>query len=147
VTISLPAPPDTAAIAAFTDHLYAALVAYREARGESLDARAGVIFTLIERASHPCWWGSSIAECATHRWQYSSMTDPSDPQVSRTWPTSDPAWIETWELARCCLAGQIPNPVPEATHYHDIGMSVPPYWSMTGKFIGQIGRLKFYKVT
>lgn len=126
--------------------MYAWLVAYREARGEQLAGQVAVVYVLVTRAARRSWYGGTIAECATKKLQFSSLTDPKDPQLAKAWPTlSTPEGLATARAADEVLRGAVGNPFPGADHYHDI--SIPsPDWTKGAKFCGQTGRLRFYDV-
>lgn len=123
---------------------YLAFVIWREARGESPDARAGVAFTVLFRAAHPGWWGVDIPSVVTKKWQFSSMTDPRDPQLT-TWPVmTDSAWLECLQLARGAVDGTVQNPAPGADSYYDISIPAPK-WATPATFVVQLGRIKFHR--
>lgn len=42
------------------------------------------------------------------------------------------------------LNGNIPNPMPGATHYYSHCLIDPPYWTKYGEFLGEIGCHSFY---
>lgn len=140
-------PLTQSAVNVFTKTFYLAFVAWREARSYKLpdEARLGVMFTLINRVDHPGWWGKTIAEVAVKKWQYSSLTDPNDKQLT-TWPLeSDSSWFNCLELARQILAGEAANPCPGADSYFDD--SIPdPVWATSAHFVKKIGTLNFYNV-
>jgi N-acetylmuramoyl-L-alanine amidase len=128
------------------DFLYAWLVVYREARGEPIGAQIAVVQTLLNRAARPKWWGKTIAECAVKAWQYSSMTDPHDPQLSRAWPTlGTEAGLGTARVADEVLRGAVANPMPGADSYYDDSIAAPA-WTVGARFCGKIGKLNFYDV-
>jgi spore germination cell wall hydrolase CwlJ-like protein len=78
------------------------------------------------------------------RWQYSSLTDPRDPQLT-TWPKDDPVWGQCLYVADGVLNGVFSNPVPGADSYHDISIPAPA-WATPEMFVKQIGKLRFYNV-
>lgn len=124
---------------------YLALVVYREARSEPLGARTGVACTVLNRVARRGWWGDSIDTVICKKWQYSSMTDPKDVQLTK-WPLlSDPTWIECLRVADEVLRGALGNPIPGADSYHDDSIS-PPAWTKGARFCGKLGRLNFYDV-
>uniref|UniRef100_A0A6M3KEV7 Putative cell wall hydrolase n=1 Tax=viral metagenome TaxID=1070528 RepID=A0A6M3KEV7_9ZZZZ len=125
------------------DMVFLALVVWREARGESDEGKAGVIHCVLNRVDNPKWWGRNVCQVIFKKWQFSSMTDPKDPQLTN-WPDPESeSWQKCFRLAECAIFGTLENPVPEADSYHDI--SIPdPAWAPSSKFIGQIGRIKFY---
>jgi len=144
--LNLSATFDIGKCRAATDHYYLALTIYREARGESVECRVAVGCSILNRVARPSWWGASVNEVVTKRWQYSSLTDPKDPQLSRAWPTlKEKAWQECWEIARLLLADQLPNPVPGADSYYDVSISAPP-WTAAARRVTQIGKIVFWDV-
>lgn len=124
---------------------YLALTVYREARGEIMAARIGVACTVMNRVEHAKWWGRSIDEVVTKKWQYSSLTDPRDPQLVK-WPLlSDTAWQECLHVASEVMNGTLGNPVPGADSYYDDSITAPA-WTKDARFVKKIGRLNFYDV-
>jgi spore germination cell wall hydrolase CwlJ-like protein len=122
-----------------------ALAIYREARGEQEIAQIGVGWTLKNRAQRPSWWGKTIDGCAYKAWQYSSLTDPHDRQLTVWGIAGIPAWETAWRIAGSILDGTYDHPLPGADSYHDISVPTPDAMA-TGRFCGQIGRLKFWDV-
>ena len=122
-----------------------ALLVWREARGESRAARVAVAGTVLNRVRRPSWWGDSILSVVFKKWQYSSLTDPHDPQLT-TWPSSfDQVWLECLEVAANVLDGTDHTTMPGADSYFD--RSIPaPAWATPNIYVGQIGRLRFYNV-
>ncbi len=124
---------------------FLALVIWREARGEPYQAKVGVAFSILNRVEKPGWWGKDIMSVIFKKWQYSSMTDPGDRQLT-TWPAIvDLNWIESLAVARDAFLGKLTNPMPGADSYHDISIA-PPKWATPQNRVGQIGRLIFYDV-
>ena len=79
------------------------------------------------------------------KWQYSSMTDPKDKQLT-TWPPKYAVdWIECLQAASNAVDGIMENPVPGADGYYDISIS-PPKWATPETFVKQIGKLRFYNL-
>lgn len=128
------------------DFLYAWLVVYREARGEPMSAQAAVVHVLVSRAARPSWWGKSIASCAVKKFQFSSLTDPRDPQLATAWPTLETKdGLATARVADGVLRGTVANPFPGADSYYDDSIPAPA-WTKGARFCGKLGRLKFYDV-
>ena len=123
--------------------VFLALVAWREARGEPHEAKLGVAFSLMNRVARPSWWGRDVLSVATKKWQYSSLTDPKDRQLT-TWPgPAEDAWLECLEIAGHVLEDKVRNPVPGADSYYDISIP-PPKWADPACFVGQLGRIRFF---
>ena len=127
------------------DTFYLALVVYREARGETLAAKVAVAHTVLNRVAKPKWWGKTIDEVITKKWQYSSLTDPKDPQLVK-WPLlSDPAWQSCLQCAIEVLRGALGHPLKGADSYYDDSIAAPA-WTTSARYCGKIGRLNFYDV-
>lgn len=122
-----------------------ALVIWREARSERAQGMLGVAYSIINRVKSPGWWGSDIAGVIARRWQYSSMTDPRDPQLTIFPVNEDASFKVALDVASMAQSGQFDNPIGLADSYHDISIA-PPGWATPDKFVVQIGRLRFYQV-
>src|SRR3990172_10413739 len=66
-----------------TQTFYLALAIWREARGEPQLGRTAVGYSILNRVARPSWWGRTVDEVITKKWQYSSLTDPRDKQLPR----------------------------------------------------------------
>lgn len=129
-----------------TETWYLALVAWREARGESQDAQVAVAWSVMNRVARPKWWGKTISQVVGKAWQYSSMTNPNDPQATRAWPLdTDPSWQLALGVAKAVLEGTVENPLPGADSYYDTSI-LAPSWTTGARFCGQIGKLRFFDV-
>ena len=127
------------------DLVFLALVTWREARGEPHEAKLAVAHSIMNRVHRPTWWGRDVVSVTTKKWQYSSMTDPRDPQLS-TWPApAEDSWLECLEVAELVLEDKVRNPVPGADSYFDTSIAPPP-WTKGARFVAQLGRLRFYDV-
>ena len=129
-----------------TDGFYLAFVLWREARGEVHSGKVAVAYSIMNRVEHPKWWGSSVITVCIKPWQYSSLTDPKDPQLTR-YPGEDLSWDECIQVALDVLDKKVPNPVPGADSYYAVSMDVagnPPPWSKESRFVAQVGGHTFY---
>lgn len=120
------------------------LVVWREARGESDECRTAVAYSILNRVRHPGWWGKTILAVIAKKWQYSSMTDPNDPQLT-TWPQYSDDWFECLEIANDVIDGTLPDPAPGADSYYDCSIK-PPKWATPNKLVRVIGRISFYNL-
>ena len=127
-----------------SDTVFMALVIWREARGESQEGQIAVAHSILNRVKRPSWWGRSVTEVLFKKWQYSSMTDPNDRQLT-TWPKDDTVWGQCLFVADGVLNGTMANPVPGADSYHDLSIQAPA-WATPDMFVRQIGRLRFFNV-
>lgn len=122
-----------------------ALVVYKEARGEILQAQIAVAYSILNRVAHPGWWGSSLSAVIGKKWQYSSMTAPGDPQLGLFPKRGDGAFDQCMNVAGMVLNNQVANPVPGADSYYDTSIA-PPAWATPDSFVKQIGKLIFHNV-
>lgn len=127
-----------------------ALMLYREARGESHEAKIAVAHTVLNRAKNPGWWGRDVESVISQKWQYSSMTDPKDPQLT-VWPaSSDTAFVECLNVATLVLEGIYNSPLKGVDSYYDDSLQgdARPNWAKDNpdRFVGKIGRLNFYNM-
>lgn len=127
-----------------------ALVVWREARGESHDAKLAVAHTIKNRLAHPGWWGNDFVSVITKKWQYSSMTDPNDRQLT-TWPqANDHTFEECLTIAALVVGGVYRSPLPGIDSYYDDSLKgdTMPKWAKEHpeRFAGKIGRLNFYNM-
>jgi len=127
------------------DIAFLALTIWRESRGEPLVVRTGVAFVILNRTARPSWWGRDVMSVVFKKWQFSSLTDPKDKQLT-TWPSSeDKTWQECLDIAQSAIEGTIANPVPGANHYYDSSIS-PPKWADEKRLVKKIGRIFFYNL-
>ena len=125
------------------DRFLLALTVWREARGEPYPVKVGVACSILNRVQRPSWWGSDVMSVVTKRWQYSSMTDPHDPQLA-TWPQpSDASWWDCLQIACAALDGRLMHPAPGADSYYDVSIAAPQ-WADPARFVAQLGKIRFY---
>lgn len=126
-----------------TDLTFLALTAYREARNQPSLGQVAVCYSIIERVRRKSWFGNSILDVVTKKWQYSSLTNPKDPQLT-IWPTTaDRTWQGCLLIAYGCMHNDYQNPVPFADSYYDTSIA-PPAWAKKECFVDQIGVLRFF---
>jgi hypothetical protein len=125
----------------------AALCIWREARGENLEAKRGVYWTLINRAaSHPSPWPADLAGVVLQPHQFSSFSG-GDPNALKFPACTDAA------LADCCAVVDDPgnDPTGGAVYYESFPAdkldAIRPYepWFAVDKLTVQLGALRFYR--
>jgi spore germination cell wall hydrolase CwlJ-like protein len=126
------------------DKVFLALAVWREARGEERIGQTAVAISILNRVHRPSWWGKSVMEVLFKKWQYSSLTDPHDPQLV-AWPKDDPTWKQCLQVASDAIDGLSPDPAPGADSYFDQSIA-PPIWAKKEMFVCKIGHLSFYNV-
>lgn len=128
-----------------TEHFYLALTVWRESRGASHEAQLAVAYSILNRVNRPSWWGHTLDEVVTKKWQYSSLAAPGDPQLI-VWPhLSDGSWLAAIKVAEAALEGTEANPVPGADSYYDDSITTPK-WVVGARDCGKLDRLHFYDV-
>lgn len=92
-----------------------ALTAWRENRGGGKVGMQSVINVIINRARRDN--NSPYYECV-HKWQFSSISASSDPELV-LWPVeTDPQWAIALQLAESAIEGDLPDITGEATLYY-----------------------------
>lgn len=127
-----------------------ALVLWREARGESFETKVAVACSIMNRVEHPQWWGSNLTEVLRKAWQYSSVTDTKDPQLTK-WPAStDHFFAECLSVCAGVLEGVYHNPFKGSDSYFDDSLQGDqrPKWAKEHpeRYVGKSGRLNFYNM-
>jgi N-acetylmuramoyl-L-alanine amidase len=122
-----------------------ALCVWREARGESLDAKRGVAWVVRNRAAHPSWWGTDSVTVILKPAQFSSF-NAGDPN-SVKWPAqNDLSWVAALEISAEVLAGRTEDPTGGATFYFDDSLAAnPPAWAAQLEPCAKLGRLNFFR--
>lgn len=124
-----------------------ALAVWREARGEIFKAKLGVAWSIMNRVARPGWWGKSIFEVITKKFQYSSFL-ANDPNSIKFPDPDDATWKDSVKAAYAAMLSNMPDPTFGASHYHDMSMdSNKPEWAKTGIYLTSIGALRFYKAS
>ena len=125
-----------------------ALVLWREARGEPVEAKRAVAWVIRNRVLRPSWWGKTWSEVITKRWQFTSMTGRGDANLLK-WPDErDTAWQACLEVAAAVQVGQGTDPTQGATHYFDRSLdATPPAWAGDAamQHVMDIGAFHFYR--
>jgi spore germination cell wall hydrolase CwlJ-like protein len=124
-----------------------ALVCWREARGEPADGQVALCYSIMNRVRNPSWWGDSVASVVWKKWQYSSMTDPNDPQHRPEPRPDDPRgwaqWLQCLDIAIQVYNKEVHNPAPGADSYFADSIP-PPKWADPKKLVVKIGHHSFY---
>lgn len=117
-----------------------ALVAWREARGEGRDGMKAVMCVVRNRVNAGMGdWDHVI----TKRWQFSSMTAPSDPMLVQ-WPDSpDAQFQDALLLVDGVFDGSTPDITHGATFYFNPAV-VLPTWAASMVKVASIGHHDFY---
>ena len=120
-----------------------ALVVWREARGETRQAKIAVAFSVLNRVDSPKWWGTSIGAVIAKKWQYSSMAAPGDPNLIKYPLPHDLSFQDSMSAVNAALTPGAINTVPGADSYYDISIP-PPKWAKPEQFVKQVGAFRFF---
>ncbi len=123
----------------------AALCIWREARGESREAKVGVAQVIFARVADPRW-PNTPGEVVLQKLQFSSFnkTDPN----SWKFPTpADSAWLESCDVVQATrpILG-LPEAKEWANHYHSLPEGQEPSWADPTKLTATIGAFRFYRL-
>ena len=99
----------------------------------------------MARVSHPCWWGDTVQAVVTKKWQYSSLTDPHDVQLTRYPTRNDDQWLTCMQLADDAINGLLTSDAPGATSYYDDSIPAPK-WATPETLVKKIGRINFHRI-
>ena len=130
----------------YFDQEIMARTAIGEARGEGQDGMQAVMWTGVNRFTTKKWFsGKTIAGTFLKRMQYDCWT-PEDVNYAYIVNITEDIGLFRNALvwAGQCLAGMIPDPTNNCTHYYADNIA-PPDWAATGEFVIQIGRQRFYR--
>lgn len=127
------------------DIVFLALMVWREARNQTYDARVQVAWTVKNRVQHKKWWGDSYTSVIFKRYQYSSMTDPKDNQLSIYPMDNDIRFVECLGIASDVVNESIKPTYASADSYYDNSID-RPYWATDKNFLGKIGAFSFHNV-
>lgn len=140
----------------FYDLFLMALCVWREARGQSMEAKRCVAWVIRNRADKPGWWGGpSIASVVLRPWQFSSFNQH-DPNACKLPLPADPSWISSLIAAQEGFTKSTVDPSQGATHYYDKSLDPDtnsgradkrPVWAIDGSYslLTDIGDFHFYK--
>ncbi|MFH1741390.1 MAG: cell wall hydrolase [bacterium] len=125
--------------------IFLALTIWREASGETVGVKEGVGCVIRNRVTHPGWWGKTWMEVVFKKWQFSAMTAPGDPNLTR-WPKEKAQdWIDCLEVAEDVYRNLTLDPTGGATYYHDQSITKPETWGESIQPTVKIGKIQFYR--
>ena len=127
-----------------------ALCIWREARGEPVDTKVAVAWSIRNRVNRPGWWGHDYESVILLPWQYSSFNH-NDINATKMPVSNDPSWQDSLIAASAIFAqpALLADPTGGATSYFDMSMDThPPTWATDGSNVktSDSGRLRFYKL-
>jgi spore germination cell wall hydrolase CwlJ-like protein len=129
------------------DDFMAALCVWREARGETYQAKLAVAAVILNRTKDSARrWSKTLHKVVLQKYQFSSF-NVGDPNATR-FPAQGTSqdWFEFEDCQKAVAEAQAGNdPTNGANHYFDISIDFPA-WADSDKHTISIGRLKFYKL-
>ena len=125
------------------DTTLTALCVWREARGEGHEGMLAVASVIRNRCVKRA---QAVAKVILSPLQFSSMTAPGDPQLTKYASPHDPQWIEAEEIAQEVLTGMSRDPTKGATVYFADYIPFPAKWDKTKlQQTVKIGRHIFFR--
>jgi|SRR5579883_2950609 len=133
------------AVLVTTDDELWALCDWREARGESDEAKLGVAYVIHNRATDKKKrWPASIRGVILQPWQFSSFNQ-NDPNYTKYPEPDEKAWLACKAAVEKVKAGA-EDPTKGANLYHSIPVGKPwPKWAQPELLTAVIGPFRFYK--
>lgn len=128
------------------EQIMLALLLWREARGETYQAKVAVAFSVLNRVQHPKWWGTTLGAVIAKKWQYSSMAAPGDPNLIQYPLPQDVSFHDCLTVVDGVLTGKgVKNLVLGADSYYDTSIP-PPKWATPETFVKQVGAFRFHNL-
>ena len=124
-----------------TGFLTLARTVYGEARGETLDGKIAVAWTVRNRVERPRWWGRTYNEVCLKPKQFSCWDDHNRLEMMEA-DAADPLFADCLYAALGAITGHIADPTCGATHYH--ASNVSPPWADGQTCTCIIGHHVFY---
>ncbi len=135
-----------------TEDMILARAIYGEMRGESIDLKIAVGWSIRNRVEDKTnRWGNSYHDIILKKSQYEPFLKASkvfelitNPPISNK--LENKAWNESYQVAQDILSNLVSDPTSGANHFYSVvkGRKAPS-WSKTHKVILQIRNTKFYK--
>ena len=128
------------------DRIMLALAIWREARGQSRDAKRGVAHVILNRINDPRWPHTAV-DVVTQARQFSAF-NAGDPNATK-FPTIRN--VQDWAAWQecCAVVDELPTD-PDLTHganhYHSLGVGEEPTWADPEKLTCSSGVLRFYRL-
>lgn len=119
---------------------------WAEARSDGIAGMQAVCNVVMNRATHPGWWGRNPAGCCTAPYQFScwNIGDPNRAKLLAV-TTADPLFACGLALAQLALDGQLPDITRGADSYYATSIAAP-YWCRNLPVLAVIGHQRFYRV-
>lgn len=123
-----------------------ARTAWGEARGGGTDGLQSVMNAILNRAAHPCWWGTGIISVCLKPRQFSSWNED-DPNRAKLLAVTiaDPQFAEATTLAARAVMGTLADITDQADSYYACSMEAPPEWAAKSIFTVEVAGQRFYR--
>ena len=129
----------------FTETFMLALAIWREARGESPEAKRAVGWVIRNRVQRGGWFGTDYGAVILKPAQFTCFT-AGNPNAVRFPRFSDDSWRDSVEAAIDVLESIGGDPTMGATHYYDRRMDEnPPAWAEHLAMTADIGAFHFFR--
>lgn len=142
-TNQVPVAGSLTSVEAITNTFIVALCIYREARGESPEARRAVGCVIRNRVQRPAWWGKDWFSVVTKSFQFSSF-NKGEPNSVVFGAPGDPVWEDCYNAALDVINGTQPDITGGATFYFSVPIQIEPVWATKYKHLCDIGAFRFF---
>jgi spore germination cell wall hydrolase CwlJ-like protein len=107
-----------------------------------------VASVILNRASHPAWWGNNIVAVCIQPYQF-SCRNTGDPNREKLLSVTakDPEFAIALGIAQQAVAGHLPDATDGADSYYALSMRAPPAWAKTATKTFADGWHAFYRTT
>ena len=101
-----------------------------EARSCGAAGMRHVACVVLNRASHPTWWGVSIESVCLQPYQFScrNADDPNQAKLQAV-TTKDPEFMVAMQIASAAVHGKLIDETGGADSYYAVSMQTPPAWA------------------
>src|SRR5437899_3316856 len=127
----------------FTETFLVALAIWREARGESPEAKRAVGWVIRNRVQRGGWFGTDYGAVILKPAQFSSFS-AGDPNATRFPRSDDNSWRDAVTAAVEVLSPLQPDLTGGSTHYYDRSIA-PPAWTEHLTPTVDIGAFHFFR--
>lgn len=117
-----------------------------EARGEPPGGMEAVASVIINRVTHPRWWGHNVITVCFAREQFDcwDMNDPNRAKCLSV-TTKDPVFVKALDISKRAISGLLEDTTKGADSYVDLRFAHPD-WATPDRMTVKIGNQTFYRL-
>jgi N-acetylmuramoyl-L-alanine amidase len=129
-----------------------AMTAWMEDRSGGAQGMTAVMNVVVNRATNPRWWGTTIFSVCLKPYQFTSWNkgNPELPLCIVAMKSGDPQWKIAYDLAQLAVDNLLNDITDNADSYYAAKdpemIARPPVWAHTAHYCGLIGGNKYFRV-